>query len=537
MGVHVILDIDPNGIDPDAWAAAYDETLALLESWRPRLLGWGIRSFEGSRVPVYARSVRDGHTPDDLGWSVVGDRGSMQTAECQSLHRDLAHYTRRLRDEPSHEDIVVAAADPKNEYVCGPVRVFGDKTQGHPYHFAVLAAAMLIEERFPGRAMVRGDIDRGQAEEARRMAVSILGRALTLPVCVDAARLVERLRTRCDDEALPRAFRRVFLAEGDEEHEAVLREFPGTLGAREWLRGFEGNKDPSSIGVVRLLVDWLNAGRDVRDACRLLCEAPEGPGFSPEGFVDALAGTWVAIPRWVREPLDAFRRPRGAPHTVWSLFGSVLLDMEATGRHLRVYIEPATLEAALSEVFGERGPALGARLVDQSAKLEARLREQADRVRNLVAQANARVDDDTESLAAGCSVDAMGEHQRTWVRGMAWSVARGIATVREDPRVAEVLADAKKAKGLIVRMLADRGPTLTEDAWDSVVAESDIGVLVWWAVLLTLDASEIHASQVRRAFFENAELRRYAMAIGRDEREMLAVGELVAKARAQKKAA
>jgi hypothetical protein len=43
---------------------------------------------------------------------------------------------------------------------------------------------------------------------------------------------------------------------------------------------------------------------------------------------------------------------------------------------------------------------------------------------------------------------------------------------------------------------------------------------------------ELHQSQVCRAFFENAELRRYAIAIGRDEREMREIGELVEKARA-----
>ncbi|MGK3959561.1 hypothetical protein WMF38_41775 [Sorangium sp. So ce118] len=34
MGVHVILDIDPRGIDEAEWAATYEEALACLLRWR-----------------------------------------------------------------------------------------------------------------------------------------------------------------------------------------------------------------------------------------------------------------------------------------------------------------------------------------------------------------------------------------------------------------------------------------------------------------------------------------------------------------------
>jgi hypothetical protein len=52
MGVHVILDIDPQSIDADAWAGVHDDTLALLEAWPTPLLGWGVRLIEGARVPI-----------------------------------------------------------------------------------------------------------------------------------------------------------------------------------------------------------------------------------------------------------------------------------------------------------------------------------------------------------------------------------------------------------------------------------------------------------------------------------------------------
>ncbi len=43
--------------------------------------------------------------------------------------------------------------------------IFDSKTQGNPYHLAILAAATLIENRMPeGKAFVFGDIRIAQAD-------------------------------------------------------------------------------------------------------------------------------------------------------------------------------------------------------------------------------------------------------------------------------------------------------------------------------------------------------------------------------------
>jgi hypothetical protein len=72
---------------------------------------------------------------------------------------------------------------------------------------------------------------------------------------------------------------------------------------------------------------------------------------------------------------------------------------------------------------------------------------------------------------------------------------------------------------------------LTEDAWEVLLAERDVEALAFLVALVCMRGHEIHQSHVRRAFLENAELRRYAIAIGRDEREMREIGDLVEQAR------
>ena len=352
---------------------------------------------------------------------------------------------------------------------------------------------------------------------------------------VDAARLIERLRVAYDADALPGAFKRMYLDERDDAFEVMLRAFPGEAGAEVWKRELAGYASPDVLGVSHLLIAWLNAGRDLRDACRFACLAPSGPRFEPGALVDALASTWVAIPPPVRELVQVSRTPSGAPHSVASPLESFLLDAAEMARHLCGYVDPPTLQAQLSEIFGDAGPALAARLLDTSAKLEEQLCAQERDLERFVERVGKRAADDTEALATMTDLDAMGPNQRAWVQAVAWHVMKAVATMRGDPKTQPRIADARSAKSLIVRIMSENSPTLTEDTWDIILAEEDTDVLAWWVALASLRAYDHHPSRVRPALFENPELRRYAMAIGRDERQMAEIGEKLEQARAEQK--
>ena len=490
MGVYVILDIDPNGMDAAAWAAGYDEALGLLNAWQPPLLGWGTRTVEGHRVAVYTRKLQnDEANPTKTHWTVVGDQKTGQTAEVQRMYRDLAHYGARKRRKAN--DIVVTAADPKKDCTSGPVQVFGNKTQGYPYHFAMLAVGMLMEERFPQNAMVWGDINAEQANEARREAQRILGRELPLPVRTDAERLVDRLRVQYSGDDLVDAFDRVFLEDTETRHETALRVFPGDLGAKRWLRELAHFENPNALGVIRLLIGWLNTGHDIDEACRMACLSPEGPKFAPEAFADALASTWVSIPEDVRSPVEAFRKsPEDAP-TIPYFMGSFLLDMEAMGRLTRVYIPTERVVEILKESFGDKEPAAAAKFVEETTRMDAQLREHGPGVREFVEGVEHRADDQTELLATLDSIDHLGKNQRSWVHAVAFVVNKSLEQLRT--KEADSYADVSGLKFAICRILSQHGPVLTEDAWDKLQAEQDPDVIHWLTRLLTLPLDEAMA--------------------------------------------
>jgi hypothetical protein len=313
----------------------------------------------------------------------------------------------------------------------------------------------------------------------------------------------------------------------------MLHAFPGEVGEREWRRMLSRYTSPSSLGAIGLLIAWLNAGRPLGEACRLACADPEGPRFSPEELMDALAATWMAIPRSAREPMDVFRKPAGASHTVATMFGSFLLDSSAIGRRLRIHIEPAVLATELSAAFGAAGDMLAKRLREKSEKKEPALLMSTEGLKSFLDHAHGQAKDDTELLATLRSPEAMTEGQRLGVHAMAYAVARALSGLRDqDPKVTAHLTDAQKAKWLLARLLSQRGPTLTEDAWDAILAEQDAEALAWMAALSSLRADEIHAWQIRRALLENAALRQYAMKIGRDAKAMNEVSTWIEEARA-----
>ena len=521
MGVHVKLDIDPGGIDAAVWAEVYDETLRLLKAWPERLVGWRWKTVEGLRVPMYARSLaRRRRDPARTYWAVTGDRVTLRTGECQEMHRALEHYG---APGAACDDILLYAAR-RDDGSGGPVNVFGRKTQGHSFHFAVLAAAMLVEERFPKHAMVRGDIDRGQAEAARRMAEPILGRPLPLPVRVDAPRLIERLRAGFHRDALMWAFELTYLDDSTARHEAVLRAFEGDAGERWWVESYKRFASHRSLGAIDLLIAWFNAERDLATAARLVCCDERGPRHAPSDFLDALLSTWVTLPPTSRAPFAPLLRPEGAAHTVFGLLGGFIFDQSIAGRKSRCWLQPEAVEAGLRDAFGDAAEALCADLRARSATELARLDREAEGARALVERGNARFVDDPDEVPEVRSPAKLGARQREVLEALAWRVERSLAGLRRDAsKLAVDLGAPGDVRCLVARMLADGGPTLTERAWTEILASEDADELCWLFVLAGFRAPNDALARTQVALFERPRLRAYARAVGRDPARMAAI--------------
>lgn len=528
MGVYIHLYYDPRGIHANAWACAYDETLAMLEAWPLRLLGWGTRELHGRKVPMYTRSIRDAEG-EAASWSVVGDRESLQCAELQTVSRAVGYRAAtRKRSRKAPPDVLHIAAKARDRE-SGLCRAFGNKTQGLPYHSAVLAAGMVFEEAFPEHVFVSGDIDRDDAEVARRMAAPILRRELPLPVCVDAPRLIERMRDALDDHALDVALDHLFRGQKTELLEAQVRARPGAEGERWWRDALTRTEADAAYDDLQLLVAWLNAGRSVADAARLACVDPRGPRRSPAMFVETLASSWLTIPveeRALRPPGVEGAGDRAAAVTLW------MLDNALGGRHLRPYVPFDRVVTALRAALGDDGHA--ALLRDKVDEALRNVRKMNDGIASFAGRFAHDRYEEFDRLATLRSLDAMSETARKVVHGLAWNVERALRTLRERELTTAELADATELKRLLVRYLHRQPPTLTEDAWDALLGLDDPGELAWVLALATLVANETHLSRTRRALFENPALRAYAMTVGQDAAAMAEIAAEIARSKAER---
>ena len=183
--------------------------------------------------------------------------------------------------------------------------LFGNKSQGYPYHYCMLAIGMLLECSFPKQAVVHGDINRAQAEQTLAWAEAVLRRPLTLPIVTDAPRLWPRLLSAYDgDHALAVGrFLELFSDVEDSRWDAVLRLEPGPDATvlREVFRAELGHYQRlNQRGALELVKALYQATEDLERVIDWICgegDCDAGSGLSSDRTMEM---SCAILPRQIR---------------------------------------------------------------------------------------------------------------------------------------------------------------------------------------------------------------------------------------------
>ncbi len=515
MGVYLNLDVMPDQIDPKAWTLVYAETLKLLHGYPDPLIGLHRDHLQGARRIYYSENLEHQMDhPAEHHWEVVGDRGSWETGETFCLYRQLK------RDSPFvKEDLSSACVTAKSILVewirsaSGASNAvwnkWGNKTQGRPYHRVLLAVGMWIEYRFPGLAMVGGDIDAHQAKWAQDYIANTLGHRIDPPIRLQAAPLLEALLEHYPKTQALEHFDTLYLGEPEMKYTVFCR-MAGKSVFHEWfLNQCAAYASVNCLGIQKLCIGWINTMGDIPSLCELMVHDPRGPQFNPVTFAGVLAATWLSVPPKERACFDIFRKPEGALDSVERQFGTFLLDtIDAGGRTNRIYREASQVLNQLRSAFPEHEAAIQTRYLQKTQSLRQMLQAATDPLKDLSQHVEGlQPDQHPRSLLFCDAAESLTPSQGEILQAFAYSLKK---LWNQWENELSIWFSSAQLWNALVHALTDRGPILSETAWSWLSQETDETRLKWLLLIASLrQDSKLRVFQ--RAVFEHKTIFDYVL--------------------------
>jgi hypothetical protein len=469
MGITLSLRIIPERINADEWTRFYEDSLRFLRGYpggiadyREVLVGRFTRRQYSRDIEMHADD------PGQRCWRVVGTLDDLKFAETFELRADLGFYA---YGEGAGEGAILD--DLPEGRAPGVVVAFDGKTQGRGYHHALLAVGILAEWRFPGNALVCGDLDTAQALSARESLKEILGETGPLPLLADAERLYAAIGRTHDGVAAVERFRDLFCGRQGDEMIELARVVDWKL-LEQWQKQALKQCTPNTLGVVYQCIGWLNATADVAALARMACLDEDGPGYEIVDFVGSLAQTGIALEPAITERMDILRLPSGTAHTVMTQFGFAYLEMSGLAAHRsRSFLGEASVLEALDQVFPGRGEELAPIIRERTGNLQKGLTALVDAFLAKEKQIEEEPESgDFESFLYFSPDTPLSPNQSLALDGLAEVASKMIATLTS------TLATAEKPKGstlpaLLLAACDHQRIVLPEDAWAVIDAEQD----------------------------------------------------------------
>lgn len=292
MGIFIHLAISKS-TTPKEWKAVYEETLQLIKAFPLS----EHRTVQCNGIDTYClvrtqerKYKRRGE--ELLGWFADGDYETMRGAEDYSLSRNW------IEDEDVEKDAGDAMLGILPSYLeydwdhplsSHIYRIWGNKSQGEPYHMYLLAIACLIEARLGNKAFVYGDITRGQCKKAVELANEHLINPIEVPDRCDMERLWKRVSALpiCIGEQM-KLFESAYLGTKDAAFGKYLRShYPEELFESYWRKRFEG-RSIKTRGVSSAINQYLLWGFDLEKLCNMVQLVDEKQESMHEAFVQRI---------------------------------------------------------------------------------------------------------------------------------------------------------------------------------------------------------------------------------------------------------
>lgn len=267
MGIYIGITVSTL-VSRERWQAVYGEALGLAE--KMGLADHQEREIHGHVVRCLVPTAETGWNRKKGFWAVA-DYHFRDSAEGFFFPKEL-----RPPEDDEPVDILALRARqmdairteiPEKNYQI----VWGDKTQGHPYHISLLAIGCLVEDRLGDDALVHYDINAGQCRRAVQLANRFLEKPVRVPCQCDMEPWFKRVsRVNLDDAEKIRMAVELFIGRKDSAFGEKLRSvFPHDLLLQYWEEEF-AEYGMKTNGFAWKLKDYLSMGFDIGDLCGIV---------------------------------------------------------------------------------------------------------------------------------------------------------------------------------------------------------------------------------------------------------------------------
>lgn len=359
MGIFIHLNISKS-VTKKEWERVYEETLLLAK----KLPFAEKRSVKCNGIDTICLTPTEEHEHNygwngektRIGWNAVGDYETLHTAEDYFLPRDLVADN---KVETDAGDALLGSVpsdilgDDDWEYN-SVYNLWGNKTQGEPYHMYLLAIACLIEERLGEKAFVYGDITRGQCKKAVELANKHLEEPINIPERCDTERLWKRLgKLPFNERERLTVFDYLYLGTKDAGFGEYIRSIcPVHILDEYWKSRFE-HSQIGTIGFDEDINEYLLWGFDLEKLCGFVNYNDEGNSPKYEQFIKRILDAKLHLKEKNCEDILAINQEEAVPYSIYTLLAQFVF---AGARNKKVdrYIPIDELRESLKNGLGEK---------------------------------------------------------------------------------------------------------------------------------------------------------------------------------------
>ncbi len=525
MGLFVNLYVNHHSIPDESWEKTYQESLLLLEKFPIPLMRLQREEIRGQKRNVFTTHLIKEENTSDEHWEIDGDLLSYQQAESFRLRR---HFFKK-NSEYDHKHILWAEEDGL-EYTNGNgINLFGNKTQGYPYHLAILSVGILFENRFPHNIFVIGDIDRTQAESVIAWMNTILTTPVIMPICLDGPRLYAQLNALYDESALAiRRFKTLSRDSEEEQLQTLLRYADKSLVLQNIVEILRGYSELSQFGVIDEISQFLSVTQDIQQLIEIvLTVGQDKPSFNLEELLRLLGNKFVTIDKEERQPLFIFMHSSESLMTIKDAFAQVFLKLGGAPSFIDFYME----RSELLDLFSTYQPGNQQKFKEILAASEKKCRDELEQIKTLLSEMEnsekskpqqSQIEFSEEVIPQQKSYSPEEKYiiEQAYLQQEEYEQAEVFAKQigQQLQQIIETYPDIFSANErtyyleMIYKASSKNGFALCESAWQQIDQAEDIKILKSLLALSLVSEREIHFWNWRRYIMEHSYLWSYLIA-------------------------